>query len=150
MTPAPLRLFLADDDEDDCFFFEGALAELATITELTTVHDGEQLMKRLTGMALTDVPFALFLDLNMPRKNGFECLLDIKNDPTLSRLPVIILSTYFTQDMATKLYQNGAHFCIQKPAEFNKLKQVIQQVLTALAETDVSRPARENFVLVSA
>ena len=95
MDPAPLQLLLADDDEDDCFFFEGALAELETITELTTVHDGEQLMRRLTGLASTDLPYALFLDLNMPRKNGFECLLEIKEDPALNRLPVIILSTCF-------------------------------------------------------
>lgn len=72
-----LNILLADDDSDDCLFFKEALRELLLSTNLTTVHDGEQLMQLLTNETNV-LPHVLFLDLNMPRKNGFECLTEIK------------------------------------------------------------------------
>ena len=71
-------ILLADDDTDDCIFFKEALDELLLPTKLMTVHDGEQLMHLLANES-TELPDVLFLDLNMPRKNGFECLEEIKS-----------------------------------------------------------------------
>jgi CheY-like chemotaxis protein len=82
---APLNILLADDDIDDCIFFKEAVEELLIPTVFTIVHEGEQLMQLLTKEA-TDLPDVLFLDLNMPRKNGFECLSEIKDNKKLNQL----------------------------------------------------------------
>ncbi len=83
------NVLLADDDTDDCRFFELALNELALNTELTIVHNGEQLMSYLTDES-NKIPDVLFLDLNMPRKNGFECLLEIKLNKKIGNIPIIV------------------------------------------------------------
>jgi CheY-like chemotaxis protein len=72
-----LNILLADDDTDDCVFFKDAITELSNTTQLTAVHDGDQLMNYLTDN-LENLPHVLFLDLNMPRKNGLECLSEIR------------------------------------------------------------------------
>ena len=86
-----VNILLADDDSDDCLFFKDVLDELNLPTLLTTVHNGEQLMEVL--LKSTELPDILFLDLNMPRKNGFECLSAIKQTKKLNQVPVIIFST---------------------------------------------------------
>lgn len=128
---APLNILLADDDTDDCIFFKEALEDLPLSTNLTAVHDGEQLMQLLTKET-NELPHVLFLDLNMPRKNGFECLSEIKLNKKLKQLPVIIFSTSFDQDVVNLLYKNGAQYFIRKPSEFSQLKKVIQQTLTLI------------------
>lgn len=141
-----LNILLADDDKDDCLFFKEALEELPVAAHLTTVHDGEELLKLLIkkGNKLPDV---LFLDLNMPRKNGFATLAKIKLNKKTERLPVIIFSTSFEPDMITKVFNDAAHYYIRKPAEFSQLKNVIQQALTLIGQKNVSLPLKENFVL---
>lgn len=141
-----LNILLADDDTDDCIFFKEALGELIISTELTSVHDGEQLMQLLTNET-TELPHVLFLDLNMPRKNGFECLLEIKLSKRLNQLPVIIFSTSFEQDVVNLLYKNGAQYFIRKPSEFTQFKNIIQESLTRIALGNTSQSTRENFVL---
>ena len=146
MDTKKLELLLADDDEDDCLFFKQALSELPLATSLTTVYDGEQLMQLLTKQPIS-LPGVLFLDLNMPRKNGFECLIEIKQNETLHSLPVIILSTNFEQEMVNRLYRNGAHYCIRKPAEFARLKQLIKHALTLVTKTNGLPPTIDDFIL---
>ncbi len=126
-----LQLLLADDDEDDCFFFKEALAELPVATHLTTVQDGEQLMQWLTTNT-GPLPQALFLDLNMPRKGGYECFVEIKADRQLQQIPVVMLSTSFEKEVADLFYKQGAISCIRKPTDFLQLKQVIQQTIALI------------------
>jgi CheY-like chemotaxis protein len=142
------KLLLADDDKDDCLFFKEALEELPVTADLIIVHDGEQLMK-LLGERTTEPPppHILFLDLNMPRKNGFEVLSELKLDEKLKKLPVIIFSTSFAEDVANQLYKNGAHYYIRKPADFAQLKKVIYQAVMLATEETMMQPAIENFVL---
>jgi len=140
-----LQLLLADDDEDDCFFFKEALAELPVATHLTTVQDGEQLMQWLTTNT-GPLPQALFLDLNMPRKGGYECLVEIKADQQLQQIPVIILSTSFEKEVADRLYKKGALDCIRKPTDFSQLKQLIQQTLMLLTPGNGLYSATEEVV----
>ncbi len=143
---APLNILLADDDIDDCIFFKEAVEELLIPTSFRIVHEGEQLMQLLTNEA-AELPDVLFLDLNMPRKNGFECLAEIKGNKKLSQLPVIIFSTSLEQEVVNQLYKNGAQYFIRKPAEFSQFKKIIQQTITIIAKGNISQPARENFVL---
>ncbi len=127
-----LQLLLADDDDDDCLLFKEALEELPVDAHLTTVQDGEQLMRGLTTNT-GPLPDALFLDLNLPRMGGHQCLEELKADPRLRQIPVIILSTSFSEELADRLYQLGARNCLLKPCEFSQLRQLIQQTLTLLA-----------------
>ena len=146
MTDNELLVLLADDDKDDCFLFKEALEELPLSTRLTVVHDGDQLMKLLTKDT-GQFPHVLFLDLNMPRKNGFECLIEIKLNKKLSQLIVITYSTSSEQDILNLLYKNGSQYYIRKPSDFTQLKKLIHQALTNIAERHFEQPSRENFVL---
>ena len=141
-----LYVLLADDDEDDCFFFQEALNELPVSARLAIVHDGEELMQLLTKTTAS-LPDVLFLDLNMPRKNGFECLLEIKSSEQLKRLPVVILSTSFDRVMADRLCRSGASCCMHKPLGHSELNQLIQQALT-LVEQKADLPAASGTVVI--
>jgi CheY-like chemotaxis protein len=142
-----LNILLADDDIDDCMFFKMAVDDFPSPTRLTIVHDGEKLMEHLT-CETNELPHILFLDLNMHRKNGFECLSEIKASEKLLHLPVIMFSTSFEQGVVNQLYENGAQYFIRKPSEFSQFKQIIQQTLTVITqETILSQPSKENFVL---
>ena len=140
MNTKHLNILLADDDMDDCLFFKHALEELPLSTQLTTVHDGEQLMNYLVENSSphggTDV---IFLDINMPRKNGLECLSEIKRDPKLKDIPVVMFSTSNSWDTINMLFKSGSHIYIHKPNDFAQLKQVIQHALPIAAEEIYSR-----------
>jgi len=141
-----LNILLADDDADDCLFFKEAIDELIPPITFTAVHDGEQLMQLLTNK-INKLPNVIFLDLNMPRKNGFECLTEIKKNKALKDLPVVIFSTSFEQEVVNRLYDNGAHYFIRKPSEFSLFKKIILYSLTLITEKDISQPASEDFIL---
>jgi len=150
-----MNILLADDDIDDCLFFKEALDELLLSKHYKAVHDGEQLMQLLTDDT-NELPHVLFLDLNMPRKNGFECLSEIKLSEKLKQLPVIVFSTSFEQEVVNQLYKNGAQYFIRKPSEFSQFKIIIQQSLELIAQdlpvgkkVNISQPPRENFVLTA-
>ena len=146
MNVTPLNLLLADDDTDDCIFFKEALEELPVVAKLTTVNDGVQLMLHLTEKTET-LPHALYLDLNMPRKNGYDCLTEIKQKPKLKTIPVIIFSTSFDSEVVNLLYERGAHYYIRKPAEFQDLKKIISKSLDLISKLTDRQPSKEMFVI---
>ncbi|MBO9583992.1 MAG: response regulator [Flavobacterium sp.] len=146
MTKEHYYLLLADDDEDDCLFFKEALDEIVISTTLSFVHDGVQLMNYLKTND-SNLPDILFLDLNMPLKNGLECLAEIKGNENLKNLPIIIFSTSLDGEIVDKLYQKGASFYIRKPGDFSKLKSVIEKALTIAPQNNFEQPERANFIL---
>jgi CheY-like chemotaxis protein len=133
----PLNVLYADDDKDDRFFFEKALNEMPISTILTSVQDGEQLMQTLLENS-DNLPDILFLDLSMPRKTGFECLTEIKENPKLKELPVVVFTTSFgrgndfEQGLINTLTGLGAQEYIRKPSDIEKLKQVIHRALNVV------------------
>lgn len=141
------NLLLADDDEDDCDFFREALDELPVPTNLVTVNDGVQLMDFLSQNSTENLPNILFLDLNMPRKNGLECLTEIKQKEEYKDLPVIIFSTSLDRDIVDLVYEKGAVHYIRKPGEFAKLKKVIASALRIASESNFKKPVKEDFIL---
>ena len=147
MNKQQYNLLLADDDEDDCDFFKEALDELLLPTSLVTVNDGVQLMDFLSESGAENLPDILFLDLNMPRKNGLECLTEIKQKQEYKDLPVIIFSTSLDKDIVDLVYQKGAVHYIRKPGEFSKLKKVIANALSITSQSNFKQPVRENFIL---
>jgi CheY-like chemotaxis protein len=146
MVVNELLVLLADDDKDDCLLFQEALEELPLSTHLTIVHDGDQLMKLLLT-STNQLPQVLFLDLNMPRKNGSECLAEIKSNKVLSQLSVIIISTSSEQEIVNLMYKNGAQYYIRKPSEFSLIKKVIHQALTNIAAGNLEQPEKKDFVI---
>lgn len=144
--PKTLHILLADDDRDDCLLFQEALNELLVSTQVTLAHDGEQLMQILTKKT-NQLPDVIFLDLNMPRKNGFVSLEELKKDKELQHLPVIIFSTAYEPDIVDLLYKNGAQYYICKPASYKNLKKVIHQALTLIIQSPAIPPTRERFLL---
>jgi len=146
MEVPPIQLLLADDDADDRLFFKDALEELPVNSSLNSVNNGDQLMKLLTNESTT-LPDILFLDLNMPRKTGFECLDEIKRNEKLKSLPVIIYSTSLDHKVVNLLYEKGAHRYIRKPGDFDNLKNVIHKAIIAVLQNSKSQPSEENFVI---
>ena len=138
---------------DDCTFFKQALIDFNIPTLLTTLQNGEQLMQllssinKLNGLKSLPLPDMLFLDLNMPRKNGSECLSEIQQSNKLKKLPVIVFSTSYEKEVVNNLYQNGAHYFIRKPAEFSQLKKIIRKTVSFIANGNTPERTRENFVI---
>ena len=133
MNPKPLNILLADDDFDDCYFFREALEALPQSTNLVNVHNGDELMNYLT-QNIGRLPRMLFPDINMPLKNGFECLADIKNNELLKDLPVVMYSTSDSKDRINVLFNTGADVYIRKPVNFAQLVEVIHHTLPMVAE----------------
>jgi CheY-like chemotaxis protein len=133
-----LNILLADDDTDDCNFFKEALIGLSISANLTAVHDGEQLMQHLNN-EINELPHVLFLDINMPRKNGLECLSEIKKHKKLKDLPVVILSTSSSKDKIGLAFKSGSNIYITKPGDFSQLKQLILHALPIAVENIFSK-----------
>jgi CheY-like chemotaxis protein len=140
------RVLLADDDDDDRLLFLDVLKELRLPVQLSSASNGEALMKILAEGPL---PHVLFLDLNMPLKNGFECLLEIRRDTRLDTMPVVIFSTSSQPSAIDRVYSDGAQLYIRKPNDFTQLKSVIHQALTMDWSAQSAQVTREEFVLKS-
>lgn len=140
-----LNILLVDDDPDDCWLFEEALARLPQSHTLSTVHNGERLMQHLSNTK-NILPDILFLDLNIPLKNGFECLTEIKQNKKFENLPVVIISTALEQDKISSLFKTGAHVYIRKPNQFTQLVEVIYYALPMVAKNQLL-PVKLKYIL---
>jgi DNA-binding NarL/FixJ family response regulator len=88
--------------------------------------------------AAASVPDILFLDINMPRKNGQECLYEIKRSEKLQNIQVVMFSTTNSWDTINQLFKSGAHVYVHKPSDFSQLKQVIYNALPLAGEKKFS------------
>lgn len=150
MNTRVYNLLLADDDEDDCDFFKEALDELSIPFSLDTVSDGVQLMDFLSEKSEDNLPDILFLDLNMPRKNGTECLTEIKQNEKLKQLFVIIFSTSLDVNIVDTMYEKGAIYYIRKPGDYAELKKVIKNAISLIPDNNnLKQPERKQFILES-
>ncbi|KJH69990.1 chemotaxis protein CheY [Aliterella atlantica CENA595] len=125
---------MADDDEDDCMLAQEALMESRLANDLHFVRDGEQLMDylyRRGEYADRDVaprPGLILLDLNMPKKDGREALKQIKADPELRQIPIVILTTSQAEADIHRSYDLGANSFITKPVTFSGLVEVMRTI----------------------
>jgi CheY-like chemotaxis protein len=137
----PLSILLAEDDLDDQLFFKTVLSELPISTELTIFRNGEELMRYLiknsNNTSSSDI---LFLDLNMPHKTGYECLIEIKENAKLKELQVVMFTCSFARDIEFEqnliktLKRIGAADFIRKPNSFEELKNIIETTLNRLMD----------------
>ncbi|GGW50810.1 response regulator [Arenibacter certesii] len=146
MDKTNLHLLLADDDLDDRDFFTYALEEISFPVILNTVNNGMELMDYLLS-ELAQFPDVIFLDLNMPLKSGLECIEEIKSNDKLRHIPIVIYSTSRNRDVVNQLYEIGAHFYIQKPSTFAKLKAVINTAVTLFKNENLEYPTKDNFII---
>lgn len=130
-APLPITILIADDDPEDRMLAEDALEEARLANDIRFVQDGEELidyLKRLGYYADPEKsprPGMILLDLNMPRKDGREALIEIKADPELRTIPIIILSTSDADEDILRSYNLGAASFITKPVTFDGLVKVM-------------------------
>jgi CheY-like chemotaxis protein len=142
-----LNILLADDDIDDCIFFKKVLDEMELFIHLAIVNDGEQLMKYLFENP-EYLPDILFLDLNMPRKNGFECLCEIKENELTKDISVVMFSTSYPvnpdyeNDMINRLLQIGAFQFVRKSHDLEQIKATLQKMITIGIEKKMQKKNR--------
>ncbi|MCF2442330.1 response regulator [Dyadobacter sp. CY345] len=138
------NIFLADDDEDDTFLFKEALGQLPVPTELIIAENGMELMRKLGSSAL--VPDLIFLDMNMPVKNGLECLLELRSSTSYDATPVVILSTSIAGYLLEEAYNAGANLYIQKPTSFSNLVTILKKCLLKKSCL-INRPELSEFLI---
>lgn len=141
-----IHIILADDDEDDRMFFTDAFDELKINTKVQTYNDGVELMNYLKKEDCI-LPNILFLDLNMPKKNGIECLHEIKAEKRFDDIAIAIYSTSSSEEHIEETFVNGANIYIKKPSDFASLKKVLTEVVTINWQYHTSGLNKENFLL---
>ena len=146
MTKEYTFVMLADDDEDDRMFFSDAFSEIKINTKLRTCNDGAELMEYLNKEDSV-LPELLFLDINMPKKNGIECLEEIKANPKFKNIAVAIYSTSSSDEHVEDTFVKGANVYIKKPNDFSTLKKVLSEVVTVNWQYQTSGLNKDNFLL---
>lgn len=140
-----LNVVLADDDEDDRFLFGEAIKQLSIKTKLSLFKDGQELMDYLFSNEM-ERPNLLFLDLNMPVKDGMQCLREIRQNEAFKDLAIAIYSTSSTEQDIEATFIYGANIYINKPSSFAKLKEVIEKVLQVNWQYHTSNMNRNTFL----
>ncbi len=130
----PVRIVVADDDADDRMMIKDAFEASKLANEIDFAEDGVQLLEYLrregkwSKLAGEPYPGFILLDLNMPRKDGRTVLKEIRNDPILHRIPIIILTTSKAEEDIIKTYNLGVNSFICKPVSFEKLVEIVKTV----------------------
>jgi two-component system, response regulator len=136
----PVIILMADDDADDRLLAKDALSECRLDSDLHFVENGEELIDFLKRRGKYDQlgqaprPNLILLDLNMPKKDGREALREIKSDPDLRRIPVIVLTTSKADTDVSQIYDLGANSFICKPVTFDALVNVMKALRTYWCE----------------
>lgn len=147
-----ITILMADDDADDRMLAKDALFESRLANDLYLVADGQELMDYLNRQgeyeepSTSPRPGVILLDLNMPRKDGFEALTEIRSDPDLRRIPVVILTTSKAEEDIYRGYDLGANSFVTKPVTFDGLVQAMSalgqywfEIVELPVESKVSR-----------
>jgi CheY-like chemotaxis protein len=148
-NPKSITILLADDDPEDRMLAAEAFRESRLANPLDSVVDGEDLMDYLyrrgkyAHLVGHPLPGLILLDLNMPRKDGREALKEIKGDPNLRRIPIIVLTTSKAEEDIYRTYDLGVNSFISKPVSFDGLVRVMTTLARYWIEF-VELPARAD------
>ena len=130
MNTQPMEILLVEDNEDDIVLEQEALADAKLVNLMHVVRDGEEALSYLRRQGQyqdAQRPGLILLDINMPRKNGFEVLNEMKADAALMHIPVIMLTTSDNEADVVKSYAKGACSFITKPMDFDKFSEVVKR-----------------------
>jgi len=122
-------IILAEDDEDDRLLFLDAMGDIANDVPVQVAVNGDELMQMLK--ARVHSPEMIFLDLNMPVKDGFQCLEEIKADDKLKHTTVVILTTSRNPADISRAYTLGATLFVTKPVDFSALQSTIRNIINS-------------------
>jgi len=128
----PAVILMAEDDDDDFMLTKEAFEESRLLNKINRVKDGEDLMDYLlhrgayAGGQGSPRPSIILLDLNMPRKDGREALREIKGDPSLCDIPVVVLTTSKAEEDMLASYQSGVNSFIRKPVDFDEFTKALK------------------------
>ena len=126
-----LSVLLVEDDPGDVLIAREALAAGRLSTDLHVVNDGDEALsylRQLDGYADATRPDLILLDLNLPKKSGHEVLAEVKQDPQLRRIPVVVLTTSQAQEDVAKSYDLHASVHVSKPVDFDDFTAVVRQI----------------------
>ena len=140
-----IRITLADDDEDDQYFFSQALTDSGIGAQLTTLTDGNQLIDHLLNLNEAPVPDIIFLDLNMPGMDGKSCLREIRRHENLFPIPIIILSTSSRLKDITDTYDAGANKYIAKMLFYSGSVTCLRRLFAGNWRKRLSHPSLKTF-----
>ncbi len=142
--PPFVKILLAEDDEDDRDFFELALISIYPNADLTTVSNGEELFRFVNTAESGEIDI-IFLDINMPRKNGQECLIEIRTEKKFAHVPVIMLSTSSNPKDIEDSFLLGANMYITKSYLLSHLS-ILKNILELHNQGKLLKPDRNKFV----
>jgi len=128
--PKSHTLFIADDDPDDVELFVEAVNTVDRSIKCLSAINGEEALKKLKSFT-SEFPDMIFLDLNMPRINGRQCLAEIKNSNRLRNIPVVIFSTSSLQHDIDDTKELGASYFFTKPSSFDELCKELSQIISS-------------------
>ena len=135
------KILIVDDDSDDVEIFCEAIAEINPTIKCESAENGEEALK-LLRKPFQVLPDFIFLDLNMPRMNGKQCLAELKKDPRLKEIPVVVYTTSKLDEDFQETARLGAMLFITKPTRLTKLVETITFVLSAHQDF-VSNPDKD-------
>jgi CheY-like chemotaxis protein len=127
----PIQILLVEDDPGDVLITKEALEHSKVFNALHTASNGEEalaFLRREGAYADAVVPDLILLDLNLPRVDGREVLAQVKEDPVLRRIPVVVLTTSQADEDVLRSYDLHANAYVTKPVDFDRFVQVVQQV----------------------
>lgn len=131
MNAELISVLLVEDDPGDVLLIKEALSDHKVGNVLSIVSDGVEAMKFVRGegeYARRERPDLVLLDLNLPRKSGAEVLQEIKSDPELSTIPVIVLTTSEAEEDVIRSYKTHANAYITKPVDFDRFRDIVHQI----------------------
>lgn len=140
----PLKITLADDDADDQELFLRALSKTDEKAEVTVVQNGQELIDSLKDPNV-DNPDILFVDINMPVKNGLEALKEIKKDDVLKEIPTVILSTSDSSNEIRTSFESGASLYVSKPTSLKTFSQILKKIFLFHWAGELLRPIWKRF-----
>jgi CheY-like chemotaxis protein len=139
-----MKVLVCDDDADDREMLEAVLRDAMDNVEFIEAADGVECLRLLKdGLK----PHLAFIDLNMPLKNGIECLRDIQNQKLAADTPFVVYSTSQSLNDINAAYNYGARYYVVKPFSLSTLQQMLQQLFTMLQNPAIEERDKKNFVI---
>jgi PleD family two-component response regulator len=143
--PLHKKVILVDDDQDDCLLFEDAMHDIGMVSKLEVANHGEELFQILSSPYKYS-PDIIFLDLNMPKMNGYECISKLRNSVELSKIPIVVFTTINQVEMIDWAYFNGADLFVLKPNSYVRLKETIRYVVNIDFHEESFRDNKQHFI----
>jgi DNA-binding response OmpR family regulator len=148
MSHSVLSILLTDDNVNEHLFFKYAIKNINENIKVQSFSSGKVLLDYLND-GTSPLPDILFLDVNMPLKNGTECLAEIRAMKDLTELPIVMYSTSDSAEDVDKAYENGANLYVKKPIGIDELRQMLSKVFDIYQENKLKPGSRNEFLVSS-